>query len=204
MAGAAGQDDEQAEAGQALDHGAERLRRGIDPVHVLDRNHQWSLTARVDAELTQDLDGPHLYRVRADLRRVVRLTFDAEEAEQIWKRLRRLHLKPLEAGPDLVRDASGRVDIRKTPGVLQELPHGQIRNPGAVRNAMTLEIDDALPPQALTKLVEQPRFPYARLADDADDLPLSGARRFQTAPQQREFLPPSHEGSHVPLGREPR
>src|SRR5206468_2933721 len=105
-----------------------------------------------------------------------------------------------ETGPNLVREASRRVAIRQTPGVPEDLEHGKVGDACAVREAMALEIDDALAMQALPELIEQPGFSNARLSDDADDLAMSHACRFETAAQQRELLAPSDECRRVSFG----
>ena len=81
VAGAIGEDEQQGHARQALDGGAERLGRRVDPVQVLDGDDERARPAAVRAHPAEDLEGPALYRVGADHVQLVGFPLHPEELE---------------------------------------------------------------------------------------------------------------------------
>jgi hypothetical protein len=125
---------------------------------------------------------------------------DLEQGEQVGEDVLEALVERADAGGGLLATPFRAVLRRDVAETLEQLDHGPVGMRGVVRAGARLE-DEAVRADGSGQLVDQPRLPDARLADQRDHAAASGARRRERAVHRHELVAPSGEPREAAVRR---
>src|SRR5262249_21596689 len=98
-----------------------------------------------------------------------------------------------QGGAGLLGHRSGAVRLGDPAKRPEHIEDRLIRNHGAVRPALSFQLQDRLPSESFAKFRDEPRFSNSRFAADPDDLAVPANRGLEPAPQELDLAAPADE-----------
>ena len=191
-------------ARQTLHHAIEdRLRLGVDPVQILENDHQ-----RLDLALAQE-EPPHgVERAVPPLRRIQDLPLPVVhgEVEQGQQRRVEATVEAEELGGGLFSDSPWSVAILDLKVVLEKIDHRKIWRRLAIRDSTRSQDQPAAGAVGAGQFPHEPRLSHTGVADDRYQLASPTRRPGERLMKLTELSIPADQARKTPHGRrlEPR
>ncbi len=142
----------------------------VDPMQVLQYQHQRASSASLDAEPVQDVKALGFYRFGVRECRQAGNFLDSQKMQQNRAVLIRIHPDLAQPGMDFNDDGFGRVRLDDPAIAAQNVERERIGNGAAVGQASSLHPGYPAIADPAAEFAHEPRFADARFADDADHL----------------------------------
>jgi hypothetical protein len=126
------------------------------------------------------------------MRELVGVRGYAQEVEEIGQAGLEVEACLLQAGEHLGAKRLWAIVRGDAAIIPQQVKDGQVGDAAPVRQAVSFHIPDALPGEALAKLVEQPRFAHAWRPDQTHSLAPASHDLLQDGVQQQQFPFPTY------------
>ncbi len=203
VARAIGEDQEQGDRRDPLDHRGEEVLGGlVDPVEVLDLQEDQAAAAGVEEDLAQHGEGPRLERLRAELGERLGPLLDVQQAQEIGQGLLGIEIRAREALADPGGDGNRPIPLADPPFVAQHVEERKVRDSGAIGEAAAGEPGRGRAPAAAAELVEEARFARARLARDAHHLSMAALGLLAQLVQNRHLALAADERRQAPAAED--
>ena len=207
VAGPAFDDQQQARGRDVVEQAVEeRLRLPVDPLEVLEHQHERLALGLLEEHLRERIDDPVVALARVErAKRIVRWQ-RVQQGDERRHRVAGPGIELAQARGDLLGHPGGRVERVELEVGAQELDDRAVRSRPLVRLRAPLEDAPRLRLRRAEEFVDEPGLADARLRADRHDLPLTDARVLEQRVQAVELRDASDESRELPRigGPEPR
>src|SRR6266571_4108336 len=147
------------------------FRRRVNPVQILYDHDARPLPTAVERHLVQRFADLELDRRSTEQVCASGLWLHTQELEEGWRPGLRSHPYLLEPPMHLGDERCIGVILGDSTVTLEHIQHGEIGHGTTIGDTRPGEIGHPLWPETAAKLIQQPRFAHAGLANDTDHLP---------------------------------